>query len=271
MKFWAVVVALGWSGLATATLGNLTSLDWSKDGQYVLYVEAGEVWVGWAPEGRRPWRLTEGAATDWARFGPGSWFVYATCTEEGYVLWRSDLEGRREPLLVQKSPIWRPAVAPDGSKVAFVGEREGQVDLFLFELESRVVRRLTFTPGPEDTPDFSPDGRFLVFGGLWELDPEPSWEVYVLDLEGGGIEQLTDDPYFDWAPRFSPDGEWIAWESTSRGFSDIHLMRRDGRERVAFTLTRWRDAFPCWSPTGDRILYASLRESGWVILVDTIS
>ncbi len=253
-------------------LVGLTCLDWSKDGRYILYVAGGEVWVGWAPEGRKPWRVSGGPGTDWARFGPGDWLVYATLEPEGYVLWRSDLEGRREPLLSQRTSILRPTVSPDGSKVAFVGDRDGQVDLYLLDLDSREVRRLTFTPGPEDTPDFSPDGRFLAFVGLWEIGSAPaSWEVFVLDLQDGGVEQVTEDGHFDWAPRFSPDGEWMAFESTSRGSSDIHLIRRDGSERVAFTLDRWRDAFPCWCPLGDRIAYGSLRSGGWVILVDRIS
>lgn len=250
---------------------GLTALDWSRDGRYVLFVDEGEVWMGLAPEGRTARPMTQGAATDWARFGPGDWFVYATPVEGGYALWRSDLGGAKEQIFSQPDLIARPTVSPDGTSVAFVAHSDGQCDLFLFDLASRSVRRLTRTPGPEDTPDFSPDGRFLVFVGLWSTGPVLSWELYILALDENGIEQLTEDPFFDWCPRFSPDGEWIAFESTARGSSDIHVIRRDGRERTAFTFDAWRDAFPCWGPRGDEIGYGSLRPKGWVLLSDKTS
>lgn len=257
---------------------GLTALDWSRDGVHVLFVDQGDVWVGLAPEGRNARQLTTGAATDWARFGPGDWFVYVSFESGGYELWRTDLDGHRERLvsqeelrqseaLAQVELIARPAVSPDGTTIAFVAHADGQCDLYLFELDSRSVRRLTRTPGPVDTPDFSPDGRSLVFVGLWQIGPALSWDVYVLDLANGDrIEMLTEDPFFDWCPRFSPDGEWIAFESTARGPSDIHVLRRDGRERTPFTFDEWRNAFPCWSPTGDEIGYGSLRSQGWLIL-----
>lgn len=268
---------------AGAGLRGLTSLDWSPDGRHVLYVDAGEVWVGLAPEGRDARRLTTGAATDWARFGPGDWFVYTTFTDEGYALWRSDLVGERTLLFSQEGLrrsealpgvelIARPAVSPDGASIAFVAYAGGQCDLYLFDLPSGSVRRLTRTPGPVDTPDFSPDGRSLAFVGLWQVGATLSWDLYILDLaEGDRIEMLTEDPFFDWCPRFSPDGEWIAFESNLRGPSDIHVLRRDGRERTALTFDAWRDAFPCWSPKGDRIAYGSLRAFGWLILASKTS
>jgi Tol biopolymer transport system component len=279
---WALLVLLLVPVAGGGGLLGLTALDWSRDGRHVLFVDEGEVWVGLAPEGRHARRLTTGAATDWARFGPGDWLVYVALTETGWGLWRSDLDGERRLLFSQAdlarqadAPridlIARPTVSPDGKSVAFVAYADDQCDLFLLDLESRSVRRLTRTPGPEDTPDFSPNGRFLVFVGLWGAGPVLSWDLYILDLEGHGIEQLTEDPFFDWCPRFSPDGEWIAFESAARGPSDIHVLRRDGRERTAFTFDEWRDAFPCWGPTGDEIGYGSRRPAGWLILADKTS
>lgn len=268
---------------AGAGLRGLTALDWSPDGLHVLYVDEGEVWVGLAPEGRNARRVTSNAATDWARFGPGNWFVYVTFGDQGYALWKADRTGERTLLSSQEQLrqsealagvelIARPAVSPDGNRIAFVAYVGGQCDLFLLDLPSGSVRRLTRTPGPEDTPDFSPDGRSVAFVGLWPVGAAVSWDLYVLDLEEGDrIEMLTEDPFFDWCPRFSPDGEWIALESNLRGPSDIHVIRRDGRERTAFTFDQWRDAFPCWSPKGDEIAYGTRRPVGWLILAGKTS
>lgn len=273
---WVGLVLLVTTPVGGGLLG-LTALDWSWDGKYTLYVAEGEVWVGLAPEGREARPVTDGAGTDWARFGPGDWLVYATFTEAGYAVWRADLDGEAHLLFTQEDLnsvgdfpplelIARPTVSPDGDRVAFVGHAEGECDLYLYDLGSRELRRLTRTPGPVDTPDFSPDGGSLVFVGLWQIGPALSWDLYILDLDGDRIEMLTSDPFFDWCPRFSPDGEWIAFESTSRGPSDIHVISRDGRDRTAFTYDEWRDAFPCWSPAGDEIGYGTLRARGWLII-----
>jgi len=262
---------------------GLTALDWSKDGRYILYVDEGDVWVGLAPEGRDARRMTTGAATDWARFGPGDWFVYVTFSDAGYVVWKAGLDGAQTPLFSQRDLhrladlpvpidiIARPAVSPDGTSIVFVGQAGGQSDLYLWNIETSTLQQLTRTPGPEDTPDFSPDGKSVAFVGLWPIGPALSWDLYILDLDGDRIELLTQDPFFDWCPRFSPDGEWIAFESNLRGPSDIHVMRRDGRERTAFTFDEWRDAFPCWNPSGDEIGYGSLRMRGWLILASKTS
>ncbi len=272
MRWLCVVLVIFVPVAGGGGLLGLTALDWSKDGRYILFVDGGDVWVGLAPEGRDARRMTDGAATDWARFGPGDWFVYVTFSDAGYIVWKAGLDGAAAPLVRQSdlpSPIdliARPTVAPDGQRIAFVGHAGGQCDLYLWNIETSTLQQLTRTPGPVDTPDFSPDGKSLTFVGLWQIGASLSWDVYVLDLDGDRLEILTQDPFFDWCPRFSPDGEWIAFESNLRGPSDIHVLRRDGRERTAFTFDEWRDAFPTWKPTGDEIGYGSLRPRGWIIL-----
>lgn len=275
MRWIGIGLALAVPFLGGGGLLGLTSLDWSPDGQYVLYVDQGDVWIGLAPEGREARPLTHGAGTDWARFGPGNWFTYATATSAGYTLWKAFPDGETHPLLttgelraagIAAELIAYPTVSPDGTRIAFVAQVAGQCDLYLLELEPVTFRRLTRTPGPVATPDFSPDGTSLLFVGLWQISRSLSWDLYVMDLNGDRIELLNEDPFFDWCPRFSPDGEWIAFESNLRGASDIHVVRRDGRERTALTFDEWRDAFPCWSPRGDEIGYGSLRSRGWFIL-----
>lgn len=252
-----------WPCMASGAFVDLTSLDWSPDGELLLFAEAGDLYLGRAPDGREPLALTQGPSeVTWARF-VSSQFIYSATEEGGVALWQGSLGGGEpEKLYSSQALILQPVPSPDGKSVAFVSDRDGQFDLYLLELATGEVRRLTETPWPVATPDFSPDGSSLLFVGL----RGPSWEIFLLELESGDLVQLTSDAYFDWCPRFSPDGEWIAFESNRGGASDIWIMRRDGTELIPFTRDAWRDAFPCWSPDGDHIVYASRREGGWTIL-----
>jgi Tol biopolymer transport system component len=268
LKACCAALLLGLS--AQAGFEGITCLDWSPAGDKLLLASQGALYLGEAPTARGAYRLPPDKAwVTWGRFGPeGDWYLYATPVEDGYALWKGFFDDRDpEELFHSPSPIHQPTVSADGRWVAFVGEEDGQTDLFLLDLESGELTRLTRTPFEEACPDFSPDGGTLAFVGLWA--PEGgSWDLFLIDLETGAIQQLTEDQFFDWYPRFSPDGEWIAFESNRSGLSDIYVIRRDGSDLTPFTYDGWRDAFPAWSPDGEEIAYAQRKPSGWVILAE---
>ncbi len=62
-----------------------------------------------------------------------------------------------------------PRVSPDGERVAFVIAEEGRRDIWIYELERGVHSRFT-TAGNNDTPTWSPDGRWLAFSSDREGD-----------------------------------------------------------------------------------------------------
>jgi len=53
--------------------------------------------------------------------------------------------------------------SPDGRRVVFQSERTGSREIFLLELASRELRRLTTNDHEDLTPDWSPDGRRVAF------------------------------------------------------------------------------------------------------------
>jgi len=250
----------------------VTSLDVSPEGDRLLYTEKGQLYIGDAPSGLNRVPLTAGSGdVDWGRFAPtGDWVAYVTTVEGGYTLWRHPLDGEPTELHFSSTFIGQPTVDPTGARIVFVGAREGTRDLYLLDVESSEVRRLTTTSWLVATPDFSPDGQLVAFVGLWG----ESWDLFVLDVERGEMEQLTEDAYFAWCPRFSPDGAWIAFESRRNGVSHIYIIRRDGTALTRFTLDDTapdvvkRNAYPAWYPDGEAIVYASDRFSGWVFLAD---
>lgn len=65
--------------------------------------------------------------------------------------------------------------------------------------------RLTDSPGLNDGPEFTPDGKFIYFNStrsgrmqIWRMKPD-----------GSAQEQVTNDEFNNWFPHISPDGKWI--------------------------------------------------------------
>jgi len=59
-----------------------------------------------------------------------------------------------------------PSFSPDGSKLAFVSERGGSPQIYILELLTKVVKRITFNGNYNNSPVFSPDGKKIAFTRL---------------------------------------------------------------------------------------------------------
>ena len=125
--------------------------------------------------------------------------------------------------------------SPSGRHIAFSSlgragswQQGDPIDLFVMNADGSNVRRLTEQPGENQDPDWSPDGRALVFDSYREWN----FDIYTIELDTGWIRRLTDHPAADARPAFSPDGQHIVFHSTrdvegQRG-KDLYVMDADG-------------------------------------------
>ena len=91
--------------------------------------------------------------------------------------------------------------------------------------------RLTASPGYDDGPDYSPDGRWIYLNS----DRSGSWDIWRIPADGAGpddahAERVTSDEWEDWFPHPSPDGRWIVFLSFPKGTeghpANRHVMIR---------------------------------------------
>jgi dipeptidyl aminopeptidase/acylaminoacyl peptidase len=110
-----------------------------------------------------------------------------------------------------------PLLSPDGTQVVYslntydADENRLLADLWIVPLAGGAPRRLTAHKASDGTPDFSPDGKQLVF--VSKRDTDKAAQLYLLPLAGGEADRLTDMPMDVATPRFLPDGKRIVFAS----------------------------------------------------------
>jgi Tol biopolymer transport system component len=158
-----------------------------------------------------------------------------------------------------------PSWSPDGTQVAVHRwarhgcERPHQdcAQIVVVNADGIRGRPVTLEGHHSLAPDWSPDGRRLVFA-RWQDDANPfanSADIYVVNADGKGLRLLTHGPGDDGSPAWSPDGTQIAFTSTRNGNYDVYVMRADGSDVRQLTRTGKPEYSPAWSPDGKRIAF----------------
>jgi len=108
-----------------------------------------------------------------------------------------------------------PVFSPDGSLIAFTGEYDGNVDVFIIPAGGGVPKRLTWHPASDTVLGWTPDGKRVLFTSGRNAYSRFS-ELYTVGLDGGLEEKLPLPMGFEGA--YSSDGSRIAYVPMARAF-----------------------------------------------------
>ena len=84
---------------------------------------------------------------------------------------------------------------------------------------------LAGAPGFDGTPEWSHDGKWIVFHSRRDGDKA---EIYKMKPDGSRLTRLTTNEFNDVYPFFSPNGKRIAFQSDRDGHRNIYVMNSDG-------------------------------------------
>src|SRR3989449_10900254 len=150
-----------------------------------------------------------------------------------------------------------PAFSPDGSRIAFVSQRDGNAEIYVMNADGTGTTRVTNDPQADGRPAFLPDGQSLAFHSSRTAGKLQIWAV---NVDGTGLTQLTRDSVNS-SPAVSPDGQTIAYVSTRNKDGDIWLMNRDGTNQRQFTRSpQQREAEPRFLRDGTLVYLVERRE-----------
>ena len=117
-----------------------------------------------------------------------------------------------------------PAFSPDGTKVAFEGNKDGVVDIFELDLKTKTVRNLTQDDDFDANPWYAPDGTTI----LYNRRIGDSWKIFSVDLSDPTKKtQLTFGPSLDIQPSYSRDGKTVYFSSDRGGYGVFNIFALD--------------------------------------------
>lgn len=137
--------------------------------------------------------------------------------------------------------------APDASSIAFISDREGNNEVYIYDLGTERTRRLTQNTTSEKYITWAPDGNRLAFTTEYYEEGKPDWnDVFVYDLVNHTLTQITDNTFEDQEIAWSPKGDKIAFHSVRDKGDQIYTMNIDGGDVRQITTRAIYHGEPEW-------------------------
>jgi TolB protein len=197
------------------------------------------------------------SGSNWAPSGRTIAYSATTPQGETHIFSMNEFGGDVKPLSEASSIEVEPAFSPDGKYLAFTSNRYGKPMLFLKELASGNILRLTYAGWYNASAAWSPDSSTIAFAS-YDRDID-RWDLFKILVDGTKLERLTVNQGDNEKPTWSPDGRFILFQSargtptgnTIGGAHKLYVMSKEGSFQKQLNMNILDVRQPAWGPRLD--------------------
>lgn len=191
--------------------------NWTRDGNTLVYNSQGRMYT-YELSGGEINEIDTGFAIDCNNdhvLSPDnsqlavSHFTNEDATSRIYIL---PFEGGAPQLVTDKGPSYLHGWSPDGKRLSYCAERNGQYDIYSISVDGGAETQLTDLPGLDDGPEYSPDGRYIWFNST----RTGLMQVWRMEANGSNPTHMVKEDANCWFPHVSPDGKWVVYIAYGR-------------------------------------------------------
>jgi TolB protein len=166
--------------------------------------------------------------------------------------------------ITQKTPSYWHGWSPEGKTLAFVGQRNGDFDIYAIPAAGGEETRLTTAKGLDDGPEYSPDGKYIYFNS----ERTGHMQIWRMKPDGSEQEQVFSDDLNHWFPHISPDGKWMVFLTYGADVTghpenkDVMLRLMSLADKKITVLAKLFGGqgtinVPSWSPDSTQVAFVS--------------
>ncbi len=156
--------------------------------------------------------------------------------------------------------------SPDGKYITVsLQHDESHSEIHIFTEQGKSTRQLTQFGLRSYFPNWSPNGKYVVFFSRYETDNSDD-NIYLMPSSGGFPRRLVYGPTHEFCPEISPDNQKVVYAvSQTDGRPEIFISDLSGENQRRITYNEVTDTLPSWSPDGSSLLITTYRHGHYDI------
>ena len=249
--------------------GRFEAPNWTRDGRAFLFNREGRI-ERLPVDGGTPTKIDTGLATrcnnDHGISPDATHLAISDNSQENHesLVYVVPITGGTPRRITQASPSYWHGWSPDGKTLAFVGQRNGDFDIYAIPAAGGEETRLTTAKGLDDGPEYSPDGKYIYFNS----ERTGHMQIWRMKVDGSEQEQVFSDDLNNWFPHISPDSKWmvfLTYDPSVAGHpenKDVMLRLMSLADKKITVLAKLFGGqgtinVPSWSPDSAKVAFVS--------------